>query len=312
MLLRIVQAGARVSALWGYRGFGAGCRILQKLIPGRAFTIMLSHDTAFTFPFADGYWSMLLGGTDIYEPEIENFLRGIAGEDYTLLDCGANYGYWSVLASGQRFGSQRVIAIEPSSQTFSVLKENATLNGNRFTSIKKAVGAIPGVVHLSGRKHEARAVSPAADAHSESVEMTALDGLIDDGLIPAGTKLVVKLDVEGLEIAAIAGSKRLLEGDCIVICEDHGSDRNHTVSRHILEQTPLKLFCYNLESGRFESITDVGTLDRIKRFRNRGYNVFATTSPYWEKKLRAQRAVANDGKFSRTLIGSLARGHVMY
>ncbi len=286
-LLRAIQIGARISALWGYRGFGACCRILQRLIPGRAFTVMLAHDTAFRFPFADGYWSMLLGGAEIYEPEIEGFLKRTSGEKYTLVDCGANYGYWSVLASGPRYGSQRVVAIEPASDTFAILKSNAVLNGNRFACIKKAVGARSGRVHLSGYKHEARAVTDADNTDGENVGMLTLDSLADDGHIGAGEKTVVKLDVEGLEIAALAGSRRLLDSDCVVICEDHGSDRNHTVSRHILEKTPLKLFCYDLELGRFENITNVTALDRIKRFRNRGYNVFATASPYWEARLRA-------------------------
>ena len=38
--------------------------------------------------------------------------------DYTLIDGGANYGYWSVLVSSAPFGKHRAIAIEPSSQNF--------------------------------------------------------------------------------------------------------------------------------------------------------------------------------------------------
>ena len=71
-----------------------------------------------------------------------------------------------------------------------------------------------------------------------------------------------------------------------MICEDHGSDREHTVSRYILEQTALKLFCFDALSGRYDQLTDVPSLDRIKRFRNRGYNVLATSSPFWEARIR--------------------------
>ena len=38
-------------------------------------------------------------------------------------------------------------------------------------------------------------------------------------------------------------------------------------------------------SGRFERLTDLALLDRIKTDRSRGYNVFATTSAFWEEQL---------------------------
>jgi FkbM family methyltransferase len=286
--------------------------LIQKLVPGCELTIVLDDEAVFSVPFADSYWSMLLGGAEIYEPEIEGFLKNISGEKYTLVDCGANYGYWSVLASGKNFGSQRGIAIEPSADTFTVLKKNAALNGDRFACMKMAVGARSGSARLSGSKHEARAVSDSSGG--ESIEMLTLDSLIDRGDISPGEKIVVKLDVEGQEIAALSGSTRLLDGDCIVICEDHGSDRHHTVSRYILEQTPLKLFCQDVQSARFESIASVAALDRIKRFRNRGYNVFATASPYWQEKLAAAHEFAAgatnsaSGRGSATTVGALAIG----
>ena len=78
-----------------------------------------------------------------------------------------------------------------------------------------------------------------------------------------------------------------------MICEEHGNDRNHTISRHILDHTPFKLFCYDPATGRFEQLTDVSPLDRIKRAVNYGYNALATASPYWEERIRAL------GPFSR-------------
>lgn len=321
LLIRAIQLGARSSSIWAYRGFGACCRVLQRLMPNRSLTLMLDSDAAFSFPFADGYWSMLLGGAEIYEPEIEEFLRIAAAEKYTLLDCGANYGYWSVLASASSFGAQRVIAFEPAATTFAILQDKAALNGNRFACIKKAVGAVAGFVRLSGNKHEARTVSSDVTAGSENVEMLALDNLLDVGEISPRERIVIKLDVEGQEIAALHGSARILAGDSIVICEDHGSDRNHTVSRYILEKTQLKLFCYDSENVSFVNITDTASLDRLKRFRNRGYNVFATASVFWEEKLITADRVSfknssssdgNSQRSARSFTSSLVRGGFLY
>ena len=73
----------------------------------------------------------------------------------------------------------------------------------------------------------------------------ALDNLLDDGKVAPGGKYLIKLDVEGVEIEAMKGGARLMQGDSVLLCEEHGNDPQHTVSRYILEQTPLKLIVYD-------------------------------------------------------------------
>ena len=105
----------------------------------------------------------------------------------------------------------------------------------------------------------------------------ALDNLIDDGKVAATGKYLIKLDVEGVEIEAIKGGARLLQTDSVIMCEEHGSDRTHAVSRYILEQTPLKLIVLDPRTNRLETVTELSILDRIKvstrsrlqRFRHR-------------------------------------------
>ena len=165
--------------------------------------------------------------------------------DYTLIDCGANYGYWSVLVSSAPLGSHKAIAIEPSSQNFAKLRNNAEINGNRFELMKCAIGAARGTARLSGTKHEAFSIAGDPGSGGEEVPVIALDNLLDDGKVSAGGKYLIKLDVEGVEIDAIKGGTRLLQGDSVILCEEHGNDPRHTVSRYILEQTPLKLIVYD-------------------------------------------------------------------
>ena len=109
----------------------------------------------FEFPYGDGYWSKLLNRSYHYEDELELLFQDSADVDYTLLDCGANYGYWSVLVSSKPFGAHKAIAIEPSGQNFPKLANNAKINGNRFEPMKCAIGAARGTARLSGTKHEA-------------------------------------------------------------------------------------------------------------------------------------------------------------
>ena len=202
-----------------------------------------------------------------------------------LLDCGANYGYWSTLVSSRAYGSNRAIAIEPFSSNYAGLRRNAIINSNRFETIKSAIGETSGNAYLSGRKHESMTITD-QDRDGEAVAMVSLDDLMDR--MDLSTKRVVlKLDVEGVEIGAMIGGVRLLKTDCIVICEDHGNDPHHTVSKHILNHTEMRLFCYDPEAGHYIRLKDAFPLDRIKKAVNRGYNVLATASPFWEARVLA-------------------------
>jgi len=281
------QVGARLSSAWSYRGFAAGCKAVRSVLPGRDITVRLNDDAQFAFPYGDGYWTLLLDRRFVYEADIELFFRGIADADYTLIDCGANYGYWSVLTTSKPFGAHRAIAIEPSSRNFAQLSHNLKINGNRFKTMQRAIGDKPGVARLSGAKHEALSIAGGDSEGGEDVAVIALDSLIDESHITALGRYVIKLDVEGVEIAAMRGGERLLKSDCVLICEEHGNDPNHTISRHILANTRLKLFCYDRATGHFEHLRDVAALDRIKQHSNVGYNVLATGSAFWESRIRA-------------------------
>jgi len=121
----------------------------------------------------------------------------------------------------------------------------------------------------------------------ESVEMMALDSLFDQNLVRPQQRLVIKLDVEGMEIEAIKGSKRLLGSEVVFIAEEHGVDRSHAVSRFILSDTPCRLFVLDPQSSRYEPLIDLAMLDRIKTNSATGYNVFATNSPFWEERIKS-------------------------
>jgi hypothetical protein len=285
-LVQLMRAGARVTSALSYRGFAAGCKLLKTVAPDRAIQVQLAPDAVFSFPFADGYWSLLLDPHYRYERDINLLFRGISDADYTLVDCGANFGYWSTLVTSRLYGAHRSVAIEPSSRNFNILSNNARLNGGRFQALQHAIGSAIGTARLSGSKHEAMTITGSAADGGEDVSVITLDSLIGPQLDPKG-RFVIKLDVEGVEIEALRGGQNLLETDCVLICEDHGNDRKHTISRYILDHTPLDLFCYDPQTRRFEHLADVSSLDRIKTSTNWGYNVLATRSPFWKQRICA-------------------------
>jgi FkbM family methyltransferase len=284
--------GSKISSNFSHRGYNMCANLLRRTLPERDIDVRLNSDATFAFPYGDGYWSKLLNRSFAYENELELLFRESVDVDYTLLDCGANYGYWSVLVSSKPFGSHKAIAIEPSGQNFPKLANNAKINHSRFETLKCAIGAARGTARLSGTKHEAFSITADAGSGGEEVPVIALDNLLDDGKISRDGKYLIKLDVEGVEIEAIKGGTRLLQGDSAILCEEHGNDRTHSVSRYILEQTPLKLIVYDPRSDRFETVTELSILDRIKVSTHVGYNVLGTASAFWENRVHSLNAGA--------------------
>jgi FkbM family methyltransferase len=287
-----LSSGSKVASTFSHRGYNSCANLLRKTLPPRDIAIKLNPDATFEFPYGDGYWSKLLNRSFSYEDELELLFRDSVSVDYTLIDCGANFGYWSVLISSRPYGSHRAIAIEPSSQNFAKLANNAEINGSRFEVMKCAIGAARGTARLSGTKHEAFSIAGKSAGRGEDVPVIALDNLLDDGRISPDGKYLIKLDVEGVEIEAIKGGTRLLQGDSVLLCEEHGNDPRHTVSRYILEQTPLKLIVYDPRTNRMEIVNELSILDRIKVSSHVGYNVFGTASAFWLGRIDALNANA--------------------
>ncbi|MGE0288112.1 MAG: FkbM family methyltransferase [Bradyrhizobium sp.] len=281
--------GSKISSNFSHRGYNRCANLLRKTLVDRDIEIKLNDDATFAFPYGDGYWSKLLNRTFSYEDELDLLFRASVDVDYTLLDCGANYGYWSVLVSSKPYGSHKAIAVEPSGANFPKLANNARLNNGRFEVMKCAIGAGRGTARLSGSKHEAFSIAGGQD-DGEEVPVIALDNLLDDGKISSGGKFLIKLDVEGVEIEAIKGGARLLREDSVLLAEEHGNDPQHTVSRFILEQTPLKLIVYDPGSNRMETVSELSILDRIKVSSHVGYNVFGTASAFWQDRIDALNA----------------------
>jgi outer membrane scaffolding protein for murein synthesis (MipA/OmpV family) len=160
------------------------------------------------------------------------------------------------------------------------------LNAGRFKCLNAAIGAATGgYARIVGQKHEAFAAIPIASRECKAVRMLSVDGLVSEGFIDASLPCLIKLDVEGQEVEALGGARHILTGDSVVVCEDHGADRYHSVTRHLIRSTDLKTFAFDPTRGRFFLVTAPSDLDRIKRHTWVGYNVFATSSPLWQDRL---------------------------
>ena len=247
--------------------------------------VRFTDDEVFDFPYGDRYWSSILLRRRNYEKEIATVLSAFAEEPFVFIDCGANYGYWSVRVSGQSFGHHRVIAIEAAPDTCQWLQRNARSNGNRFVALNRAISAASGeMVTLYGDKHEARSIVEGEGGPPiGTVETISLDKLLEREELATADRIILKLDVEGAEIAAMDGGKQMLDRDLLIAYEDHGGDRTHRVSAHFKDQLGMRL--YYVENGRAHQLGDIRQLDSLKVSRRFAYDFFATRSPFWIERM---------------------------
>ncbi len=269
-------------------GFSYAARLLRTLFPsGKRVKVLYDQERTFVFPYGDGYWSLLLNRNHIYEEEVEVFLRSIKDVDYVFIDCGANYGFWSVHVTSQCFGAHPSVAIEADDETFALLDYNRILNDGRFDAMRRAVSSEDGTeVHVYGTKHEARTIVPGNPAaRRQPVSTIRLDSLAGQPALRNSKPVVLKLDVEGAEIDALNGGTALLERDLVIVYEDHGSDPSHMVTRHLMDVLGMRVFAY--ERGGFVPVASPADLDARKKNPRRGYDFFATKSEFWQDRLAA-------------------------
>lgn len=258
--------------------------------PENAVTLHAADAAPYRIALNDGYWTRFALYRAPYEPEVDSVLRAAAGATPMFCDLGANMGYWTTRAAPL---FAQVIAVEASAQTFERLYGNAAqLYG--VTLHHAAIHATSGEVltfvntHLSHASARLMGDTPAGtEDRTETVTTLAIDDLV-----PPGAAALIKLDVEGAEIAAITGAQRALTDGSVLIYEDHGNDPACTVSAYLLGDPEMRL--YSASTGLI-SMPDTETIRALKTDPYKGYNFLAARA---DSPLLAQIAegFANPGK----------------
>jgi FkbM family methyltransferase len=241
---------------------------------------VLNEDARFIFPESDSYWCpSVTVGNGLYEPEIDWLMHRAIEKPYAMLDCGANMGYWSVLASSEPYGRHVVVAIEAARANCELILRNAKANGDRFLTLHRAVYDESGKrARLYGRRHYGKSLRmdwhPDDTAQVEEVETITIDDAADRYVPNRKYPMLLKIDVEGAEIEAIRGARRLANEGALVIYEDHGKDPQHQVSRFVLAQDNFAV--WSLGPGlRPTPITTPEQVAAVKTDPRNGYNFFA-------------------------------------
>lgn len=166
--------------------------------------------------------------------EMAYLLHLLRPEDH-FVDIGANIGSYTVLAGA--VGSAQVTTIEPIPSTFRHLAANVALNGlsGRVMCHNLGLSSVNGTLrftaHLDTVNH---VVADGEEGPAIEVPVVRLDDLLAD----ATTPVLIKLDVEGHELAVLQGAERVL-GDArllAVIMETNGSGAHYGVEDEALFQ----------------------------------------------------------------------------
>ncbi|MEI4235428.1 FkbM family methyltransferase [Roseovarius sp. D22-M7] len=273
--------------------YGRFARGLGRVFgPGTAVWLHEGGAPPFRIALDDGYWTRFALYRGPYEPEVARVLRAAARATPLFCDLGANKGYWTTRAASL---FERVIAVEASQATFRDLQVNAGGLDN-VTLHRAAIHARPGEVLSFVNTHQshasARLQSGAPARLQDWVEQ--VETLVIDDLVPAGTAALIKLDVEGAEIAAIDGATRALAEGAVLIYEDHGKDPASTVSAHLLNDPATRLFAIE---DALVPMPDIATLRARKTDPFKGYNFLAArgTSRLLERIAQAFATAAPPG-----------------
>jgi FkbM family methyltransferase len=226
----------------------------------------------------DPYWTQIITPAYFYEVDFNHILDRIMPIDYFFIDCGANFGYWSILQSSNRSKRREVLAVEPVSWTFEILLENCKINQNRFTCLRLGISQHSDkIVRIyKGSAHFAASISfdESISSGYEEVKTISLDDLMERHGPSKYRHFVVKLDVEGQEINALKGAKKLMEKDVLFYYEDHGSDRKSLVTDFIIHETDFIVFFCD-KKGKIKQIKKAEQATDVKKNKKLGYNFMA-------------------------------------
>jgi FkbM family methyltransferase len=171
------------------------------------FVIINSHKI-----FLDKRDCLRLSTRKSYEPFITQTCINNIKEGDTVIDLGANIGYYTLLFAKLVGKSGKVIAFEPHPENFAILKKNVEANGYKnVVCEQKAVSKSSERIKLF-IDEEATTKHAIANSKFCSKNFVSVDSVKLDDYLEENTKIdFIKMDIEGAEYFVLEGMKNVLE-----------------------------------------------------------------------------------------------------
>lgn len=209
-----------VKPLWG-KGFGnfppirAIYRYLYRVLVIEPDTILTVHGSKmFVLPSNYDFLSQKLLFGEGHEKFETQVFRKLITEGMTIVDIGANIGYYTLLAAKLVGDRGKVYAFEPEPKNYSTLVRNIEVNGYKnVVPVQKAVFTKSG--KLSLHLGEYSGAHSLYNVYPSSIGILEVDAVnLDEFLGDKATRVnIVKMDVEGAEMAVLSGMGKLIQNN---------------------------------------------------------------------------------------------------
>lgn len=210
-----LEAAIRRRVQTAYLGDG----IVLARVLGRHKIFLRTSDRGFACHLMlDGFWEMWL----------TQYLASWVRPGMTVVDVGANYGYYTLLLADAVGEAGHVIAVEPNPDAVSLLSESVLLNGHagRTRIVPQALGAAAGQRLLflpDGEPKNATLVDQADLAGGRTVEVSTVT--LDEVARACPKVDLVKIDAEGAEQEIVAGMAGLIARDRPILVLEYNAAR---------------------------------------------------------------------------------------
>ena len=149
-----------------------------------------------------------------YEKGETELVKKTVREGMAVVDIGANIGYYTLIIAKIVGGKGKVYAFEPDPENYRLLVKNIELNGyDNVIPMQKAVSNRTGTTELFLHPVDMgshRIYNSNDGRESIKIEMVSLDEFFEG---KENKVDVIKMDVEGAEIAALQGMKNILQNN---------------------------------------------------------------------------------------------------
>lgn len=205
-----------------FRGTGLGkVKILKaardaayELLRPRREVVVTVEGLRFLVDPADMAIGALFVRDGVYEPTETALVKQILQPGMTVVDVGANIGYYTLLAASCVGSSGRVYSFEPEPTNFSLLERNIRLNhATNITTAQKAISNTSGTITLFTDRRLSgghQIFDTGAKESSMSIEAVTLDAYFQN-TVPRID--LIKIDIEGAEALALEGMSQIMRAN---------------------------------------------------------------------------------------------------
>jgi FkbM family methyltransferase len=160
--------------------------------------------------FLDSRDSLGLSIFGVHEPLTTEIVKKEVRKGNTVIDIGANIGYYTLIFASLVGENGKVIAFEPDPTNFTILKKNVEINGyQNVTLIQKAVSNETNKVKLYLHNSVENSIVEINNGHPYiEIDTVRLDDYLDNNNLDIN---LIKIDIEGAEGKALQGMTHLLE-----------------------------------------------------------------------------------------------------